>query len=78
MWPFSRQPQPQPEPVEAKPIRTRLDDLEDAVEHLGRRFTRLQQQVTRWSREFDEDLEQNDDEPDDDVLETINDRRRSG
>jgi len=60
MWPFRKRPQP----VEHEStIVERLDDLEDSVAHLGRRFTRLQQQVTRWAREYDlvEDEEQEDD-----------------
>jgi len=58
----------------------RLDDLEDDVKHINRRFTRLQQQVTRWSREYDEDLNDEDvDEPDDDILDQIREaRKRSG
>lgn len=64
MWPFRKRPQPvQVESVTAESDHERLDDLEDSVAHLGRRFTRLQQQVTRWSREYDlvEDEEQEDD-----------------
>lgn len=35
----------------------RLDDLVDDMEHLGRRFTKLQGQVTRAWREEDEEEE---------------------
>lgn len=46
----------------------RLEDVEDAHAHMDRRFTRLQQQVTRWSREVDEDEIEDED---DDVLAAI-------
>lgn len=71
MWPFRKRLEPEPQPSALDKLalasdRSRIDDLEDAVEHLNRRFTRLQQQVTRWSREYDEnlDVEQDDDEDD--------------
>jgi len=56
MWPFrKRPPAPEAEDLTAgKPTAERLDDLEDAVRHLNRRFTRLQQQVTRWADEYDQ------------------------
>lgn len=39
----------------------RLDDQDDAVEHLGRRFTRLQTQVTRaWRDEEEGEYEEED------------------
>jgi uncharacterized coiled-coil protein SlyX len=55
-------------------VSERLDDLEDALAHFNRRFARLQQQVTRWSREYDleDDLEEQDD-----VLDQINERRHN-
>jgi len=76
MWPFTRRPEVPP----ARDVVDRLDDLEDDVKHINRRFTRLQQQVTRWSREYDEDLNDEDvDEPDDDILDQIREaRKRSG
>lgn len=62
MWPFRKRP----EPVEVdRATEERLDDLEDAVAHINRRFTRLQQQVTRWAREYDLDDEDDGDEFDD-------------
>jgi predicted nucleic acid-binding Zn-ribbon protein len=65
MWPFKPRPQPaEAESVTAVTDRERLDDLEDAVAHLNRRFARLQQQVTRWSRDFDEDDDELQDERD--------------
>ena len=74
MWPFSKRPEAPP----SKDVTERLDDVEDDIKHLNRRFTRLQQQVTRWSREYDEDLEDEDaDEPDDDILNQIRDRRKA-
>lgn len=50
----------------------RLKDIEDSQAHTDRRFIRLQQQVTRWSRAVDID----DDEDEDEVLDEIV-RRRS-
>jgi hypothetical protein len=71
MWPFRRQPETPP----ARDVGERLDDLEDDVKHINRRFTRLQQQVTRWSREYDEDLEDETDE--DEILAEIQKRRQA-
>lgn len=48
----------------------RLDDVQDAQEHLQRRFTRLQVQVTRWAQQVDEEQE-DDEEDDDEVLREI-------
>jgi len=65
VWPFRRQPAA---PEAEKAVLERLDDIEDGMQHLNRRFTRLQQQVTRWAREYD--LEDDTDEDDfDDLLE---------
>lgn len=58
MWPFRKRNDPE---LKVTPTSRRLDDLEDAVEHLNRRFKRLQQQVTRWTEEYDEgDMEDDD------------------
>jgi len=52
----------------------RLDELEDDVEHLGRRFTKLQGQVTRsWREELPPE---DDDEDDDEILKAIARRNR--
>jgi hypothetical protein len=72
MWPFSRAKPPAAEP-EPKNLRERVDDVEDAVEHLGRRFTRLEQQVTRWARAYDDD----DAEDGDDFNELLEQKRRA-
>lgn len=75
MWPFKRRPDPQDQRdvvTLISDLAARISDIEDSVEHMGRRFTRLQQQVTRWSREYDEDLDEDDS---DEVLDTINTRR---
>jgi len=59
MWPFRKRPQPTEHDIAtAVNVRERVTDLEDAIEHLNRRFARLQQQVTRWSREYDEDTDE--------------------
>lgn len=72
MWPFPKRPKPEPE----RDVVERLDDLEDDVKHINRRFTRLQQQVTRWAREYDEDVDEPEDDLDDeDILDEINKRR---
>jgi hypothetical protein len=73
MWPFTKRPKPEPE----RDVAERLDDLEDDVKHINRRFTRLQQQVTRWAREYDEDLD-DDDVEDDEVMDEIRKRRANG
>jgi predicted nucleic acid-binding Zn-ribbon protein len=54
--------------LKVTPTSRRLDDLEDAVEHLNRRFKRLQQQVTRWAQEFDDDVDGDDVDDFDDLL----------
>jgi len=77
MWPFRKRPQPsEHDVVTAVNVRQQVIDLEDAVEHLNRRFARLQQQVTRWAREYDENDDL--DEQEDEILETINERRQRG
>lgn len=48
----------------------RIADLEDGAAHIDRRFVRLQQQVTRWARTVDDDLE-DDDLEEDEVLREI-------
>lgn len=53
----------------------RLEDVEDAHTHMDRRFTRLQQQVTRWSRE--EDVVDDEDDEEDEILGAIR-RARHG
>jgi hypothetical protein len=70
MWPFRRKPDPPPD----KDVGERLDDLEDDIKHLNRRFTRLQQQVTRWSRDYDEDEAEDGDE----FQELLDRNRRTG
>jgi predicted nucleic acid-binding Zn-ribbon protein len=55
--------------LKVTPTSRRLDDLEDAVEHLNRRFKRLQQQVTRWADEYDEAVEEDEDDGFDKLLE---------
>lgn len=71
MWPFrKRAAEPPP-----KDVGERLDDLEDDVKHINRRFTRLQQQVTRWSREYDEQVDDDDGDDGDDLLAEITRRR---
>lgn len=73
MWPFRKRP----ETEAPRDVQERLDDLEDDVKHINRRFTRLQQQVTRWAREYDEDLEGDEDlEEQDEILEEIKRRQR--
>jgi predicted nuclease with TOPRIM domain len=67
MWPFRRRPEPPPE----RDVGERLDDLEDALTHVNRRFTRLQQQVTRWAREYDDDLEDESEDIEDEMLSEI-------
>jgi hypothetical protein len=59
MWPFSKRNDPE---LKVTPTSRRLDDLEDAVEHLDRRFKRLQQQVTRWAQDFDNQGPEDEDE----------------
>lgn len=76
MWPFRKRP-PAPEHeslAAAKPSAERLDDLEDAVRHLNRRFTRLQQQVTRWADQYD-DEDTNDVEDEDDFDRILHEKR---
>lgn len=73
MWPF----RPRPEPEPPRDVQERLDDLEDDVKHINRRFTRLQQQVTRWAREYDESPDDDDDDIEDEVLDIINKRRNT-
>lgn len=51
----------------------RLSDVEDGQAHMDRRFVRLQQQVTRWSRDV-EDEDEIDEE--DAVLDMIERRKR--
>lgn len=52
----------------------RVDVLEDDIEHLGRRFTRLQGQVTRSWRE-----EAEDEDPElDEFSELVEERKRGG
>jgi predicted nuclease with TOPRIM domain len=71
MWPFRKRP----DAVDAdKSVTERLEDLEDSQKHIERRFTRLQQQVTRWARDYDEF--EDEDEDRDEVDELI-DRRRN-
>lgn len=55
-------------------VAQRLDDVEDSSSHMDRRFIRLQQQVTRWSRDVDEE----DEIDEDDVLDEIVKRRAHG
>lgn len=70
MWPFRKRLQPSEHDVaQALNVRQQVIDLEDAVEHLNRRFARLQQQVTRWSREYDEEVDAEDGDSFDDLLE---------
>ena len=55
-------------------VRMQLEDVRDDVEHLGRRFTKLQGQVTRaWREELPED----EDEDETDIIDEIN-RRAHG
>lgn len=70
MWPFGKKTAEK----EAEGTAERLDDLEDAIAHLQRRFARLQQQVTRWSRDFDEE---DDAEDGDEFTELLEQKRRS-
>lgn len=70
MWPFRKRTELPP----ARDHDERLDDLEDDVKHINRRFTRLQQQVTRWARDYDEQLD-DDNVEEDDILEEIKKRR---
>ncbi len=72
MWPFTRRPKPEPD----RDTDERLDDVEDSVKHLERRFIRLQQQFTRWAREFEDDDEP-DEEDEDEVIAAINQARRN-
>jgi len=65
MWPFRKRLQPVEPDVN---VAQRLDDLEDATAHLNRRFARLQQQVTRWAREYDEQLDEEEGDMFDDIL----------
>jgi len=51
-----------------------IEDVRDDVEHLGRRFTKLQGQVTRSWR--DEIIEQ-DDDPDEEFTRLLEEKRRS-
>jgi len=75
MWPFRKRPQPSEHDVAtAVNVRQQVIDLEDAVEHLNRRFARLQQQVTRWAREYDETIE-NEDEGEDDFEALLREKR---
>jgi len=74
MWPFRKRPQTD-STDDVRALADKVEDIEDGLAHVQRRFTRLQQQVTRWAREYDEELEQ---EPDDDILEQINERRQHG
>lgn len=75
MWPFRKRPQPaEAESIAIKADRERLDDCEDQIAHLNRRFARLQQQVTRWSREYDE--EEDIEEEEDGLLDYIEQRRK--
>ena len=75
MWPFKPRPKPEPE----RDVTERLDDLEDDVAHINRRFTRLQQQVTRWTRQYDSEYDDVGDEYDDEdeVLQKIRERREA-
>lgn len=50
-------------------VAQRVDDVEDAQAHFDRRFIRLQQQVTRWSRDVDDDVDEDDE--DDQILAAI-------
>lgn len=78
MWPFRKRPQPsEHDVVTAVNVRQQVIDLEDAVEHLNRRFARLQQQVTRWAREYDEQLEAEDGEDGDEFDTLLAEKRRA-
>lgn len=75
MWPFRKRLQPSEHDVaQALNVRQQVIDLEDAVEHLNRRFARLQQQVTRWAREYDDEI---DAEEGDDFDNLLAEKRRS-
>lgn len=75
MWPFRKRLQPTEHDVaQALNVRQQVIDLEDAVEHLNRRFARLQQQVTRWAREYDDEI---DAEEGDDFDNLLAEKRRS-
>lgn len=76
MWPFRRKPEPEPK----QDVQEHLDDLDDSVRHLERRFLRLQQQFTRWARELDDEIADDPDGEDspDDVLREILKTRRQG
>jgi hypothetical protein len=74
MWPFRKRPQPSEHDVAtAVNVKERVTDLEDAIEHLNRRFARLQQQVTRWAREYDDEL---DDDGDGDEFDNLLAKKR--
>lgn len=77
MWPFTRQPKPEP----PREVMERLDTLDDSFQHLERRFIRLQQQFTRLVRELETmtqyDLEDDDEDVDDDILAEIDKRRHA-
>ena len=67
-----------PEPVDGdtiKSLKQELEDVRDDVEHLGRRFTKLQGQVTRAWRDELPPEEEDDEDDDDEILREINRRR---
>lgn len=63
-----------PGPVDVDVIRA-LEDVRDDVAHLGRRFTKLQTQFTRWARESGSDEDEDDS---DELLDMIEERRKHG
>lgn len=74
MWPFTKR---QPALEAERDVKERLDDLEDTTRHLERRFVRLQQQVTRWARDYDEEIDSNGDDDTDEIEEFLEQRRRN-
>jgi len=70
MWPIRKRPQSD-STDDVRALADKIEDIEDGLAHVQRRFTRLQQQVTRWAREYDDGLDQEED----DILDQINERR---
>lgn len=76
MWPFRKRVDTESSD-DVRMLADKLEDVEDGLAHIQRRFTRLQQQVTRWAREYDEELDDTPEDAEDEVLREIVKRRQA-
>lgn len=82
MWPFRKRKEPVDQPLDTESYRLhdqqqQIEDLKDDIAHLNRRFARLQQQVTRWARDYDEQLDVEEDDVEDDFDRILREKRES-